>query len=63
MKGTFHNMRSGRGVMRFLDGTRYEGEWRDDDMNGHGVMMLPNGERYEGEFVNGEWRGPVGTPP
>jgi hypothetical protein len=56
-------MRSGRGVMRFGDGTRYDGEWREDDMNGRGVMTLPNGERYEGLFVNGEWRGPVKAQP
>ena len=56
-------MRSGRGVMRFRDGTRYAGEWLDDDMNGQGVMTLPNGERYEGLFVNGEWRGPARAQP
>jgi hypothetical protein len=51
-------MRSGRGVMRFLDGTRYDGEWRDDEINGRGVMTLSNGEVREGLFVDGEWRGP-----
>ena len=42
--------------MSFRDGTRYDGEWRDDAMNGRGVMTLPNGDRYEGLFVNGEWQ-------
>ena len=57
------NARSGRGTMRFGDGSRYEGEWRDDDMNGQGVMTLPNGVRYEGLFVAGEWRGPARERP
>ncbi len=27
---------------------KYEGEFKDDEVNGQGVMKLANGTRYEG---------------
>lgn len=41
----------GPGVLTWLEGGRFEGEWRDDDRNGIGVMTWPDGHRYEGEWI------------
>lgn len=36
--------------MRFKNGDRYEGEWKNDDMSGHGFYFWSSGDTFEGEF-------------
>jgi hypothetical protein len=37
--------------MRWLDGTIYEGEWKDGNMH-YGTMTRPNGKPFVGTFVD-----------
>jgi len=43
-------MRDGVGIMRWVDGTSYEGEWRQDMLQGFGVEVYPDGGVYSGQF-------------
>lgn len=45
--------RSGQGVYIFVNGDRYEGEFRNGKSNGHGVYTTARHDRYEGEFRDG----------
>jgi hypothetical protein len=36
---------------------RYEGKFKNDNMEGHGVKIWPDGTRYEGEFKNDNMEG------
>ncbi len=40
-------------TMKFPDGSRYTGEFKDGVPHGHGVATYLFGEKYEGEFKNG----------
>jgi len=40
------------------DGSTYEGEFKNGEMNGQGTYTYPDGEKKEGEFKDGEiWNG------
>ena len=40
------------------DGIKYEGEFKDDNMDGYGIMTFNNVlSRYEGEFSNNKMNG------
>ena len=39
----------GNGVMKFIDGTEYNGEWKENLMNGKGVFKYAN-RTYDGMF-------------
>lgn len=52
--------RGGAGVMYFSDGTRYEGEWGDDDRTGFGVEWnAQGGVARQGIWTNGELTTPL----
>ena len=38
----------GPGVIKWKDGTKYEGEWKDEMRHGKGQLWYPNGHFYEG---------------
>lgn len=40
-------------MLEYANGTRFEGEFREDKANGHGVMTYSNNELYEGSWFNG----------
>jgi hypothetical protein len=44
--------RTGHGVYYYVDGSRYEGNWVDENKEGHGVMYDADANRYEGYWVN-----------
>jgi hypothetical protein len=44
---------AGRGTLAYIDGSRYEGFFREGRPNGRGTFYYPNGERYQGEFKDG----------
>lgn len=48
---------TGHGVFLFEDGTRYEGEIRDEKPNGRGVYAGADGSRYDGEWRDGQANG------
>jgi hypothetical protein len=39
------------------DGSRYEGEMRNDERNGRGILKYANGDRYEGDFRDDKMSG------
>ena len=58
--GGFKNdKKHGYGVYRWNDGTKYEGEWYNNQMNGQGVKTYSSGglKKYEGEWKENTWHG------
>ena len=48
----------GLGTMRFVDGSKYVGEWKRGQMHGEGKMTYANGDIFEGVYVDGlRWSG------
>ena len=47
------NCYNGRGTMAYVDGSRYEGEFRLGRPDGRGTFYYPNGERHKGRFSKG----------
>jgi hypothetical protein len=46
-----------QGNVRFSDGSKYVGEFKDGQPNGSGTLTDPGGNKYVGEFVNGHSNG------
>ena len=40
--------RDGYGKQNWLDGSRYEGQWKDGRAEGHGKLCHANGDIFEG---------------
>jgi TonB family protein len=49
--------RSGKGVITYSNGNRYEGEFVENRQSGKGVFTWKNGNRYEGDFLHGKRTG------
>ena len=47
----------GRGVMKFLNGSVYSGQWRDGRMHGNGTIRWNDGSTYSGNWVRGKREG------
>ena len=45
-------MRNGYGVQRWIDGSKYEGEWKDNMANGKGKLYHSDGDIYEGDWMD-----------
>ena len=44
------NQRYGRGIQTWIDGSRYEGYWKNDKANIRGKLIHADGDIYEGKF-------------
>ncbi len=44
-------------VVRYADGSLYQGELRAGRRHGFGTLKLPNGDFYEGSFEEGRKKG------
>lgn len=53
-------MKYGVGQMIYPDGSRYEGDWKNDLKQGFGAYYYPNGDIYEGAWFKGKRHG-LGT--
>lgn len=42
------NLRHGRGIQTWVDGSRYEGYWKNDKANIRGKLIHADGDIYEG---------------
>lgn len=51
------DVRDGRGVQIWLDGSRYEGYWRENKANGRGRLIHADGDVYEGEWKDDKAHG------
>ena len=49
---------SGRGVLNWANGSRYDGEMKQGRQDGQGVFVSPGGNRYEGAWRDGKPNGP-----
>ena len=38
------------GIYRWVNGSRYEGDWNNNKRNGNGKMIGVDGKIYEGDF-------------
>ena len=47
----------GFGKYTYLDGEKYEGDWRNGKYHGHGTLTFPDGTKYEGKFKDGKENG------
>ena len=43
--------------MKFLDGSTYKGDFKNNEFNGRGVLKTLNGYVYDGEFLDGNKHG------
>ena len=48
----------GRGIFTWVDGKKYDGEWKDGKRNGHGNMTYGHGNMTyaNGDVYDGEWK-------
>lgn len=53
----YRDERFAEGVAETVDGTREEGEFRNEKLHGEGVRTRPDGTREEGEFRGGKLHG------
>jgi hypothetical protein len=44
------DIREGRGIQIWRDGSRYEGYWKNNRANGRGRLIHADGDVYEGEW-------------
>lgn len=44
---------NGVGAYMWVNGVKYEGEWKDGKAHGQGTMIFPDGSKYEGEWRDG----------
>lgn len=47
----------GHGVFTWRDGSRYDGEYRNNKKHGKGKYTSPEGKEYEGSWENGVRQG------
>ncbi|GAA0150179.1 kinase [Lithospermum erythrorhizon] len=48
---------NGKGIYKWMDGTKYDGEWEEGKMTGKGKMLWTSGATYEGDFCGGYLHG------
>ena len=51
------NERYGRGIQIWMDGSKYEGYWKNDKANVRGKLIHADGDIYEGEWVDDKAEG------
>ncbi|MCP3930323.1 MAG: peptidase C14 caspase catalytic subunit p20 [Bacteroidetes bacterium] len=44
---------NGEGVFAYPDGSKYEGQFREETINGSGIFQYANGEKHQGAFREG----------
>jgi hypothetical protein len=45
------DVRDGRGIQIWSDGSRYDGYWRNNRANGRGRLIHADGDLYEGDWI------------
>lgn len=51
------DVRTGKGVLIWPDGSKYEGYFKNNKANGRGRLIHANGEVYEGEWLDDKANG------
>jgi len=52
-----NGLRDGKGVQTWPSGSKYEGDWVEDQSNGKGKLTHANGDIYEGDWINDKANG------
>lgn len=52
-----NDQRHGRGIQCWIDGSRYEGYWKNDKANLKGMLFHADGDVYEGEWLDDKAHG------
>nr|QBK89022.1 MAG: MORN repeat protein [Mimivirus LCMiAC02] len=52
-EGWIDNKISGYGIMKYANGTVYEGNWKNDKYDGDGIFTLNDGTYYKGYWIKG----------
>ncbi|MBW2143580.1 MAG: hypothetical protein JRG75_04195, partial [Deltaproteobacteria bacterium] len=51
------NCVNGQGTMTYPDGSKYEGQWKDEKRNGQGTMSFSDGGKLVGQWKDGRFSG------
>ena len=51
------DQRHGRGIQCWMDGSKYEGYWKNDRANVKGILNHADGDKYEGEWLDDKAHG------
>jgi hypothetical protein len=54
---TITDQRHGRGIQCWMDGSRYEGYWKNDRANVKGILYHADGDVYDGEWLQDKAHG------
>ena len=46
--------KNGEGMIGFSDGSKYQGQFKNEKFNGKGTLTFANGDSYTGDFKDGE---------
>lgn len=49
--------------MKFPDGSTFDGNWVEDEIDGEGTYTYPNGDIYKGSFKQGKVGARASRPP
>jgi len=49
---TLKNIKIGHGIMNYINGDNYNGDWKNNNKEGSGVMMYHTGDTYIGKWKN-----------
>ena len=60
MKGILKKKIEGKGILKFIDGRLYEGDFKNEKVEGKGIMNSYFGVVYEGDFKKNKFEGKVG---
>ena len=52
-----NNKLNGKGVFYYVNGDKYDGDFKDNKLNGYGTLYYKNGNKYEGEWKNNKKNG------
>jgi len=52
-----NDIKEGRGIFSFFDGSKFEGNWNEDKPNGSGMYSYANGSKLEGRWNLGTREG------
>lgn len=51
----WESVSTGYGVLTWASGTRYEGEFLNDQLHGRGTVYNADGSQYSGQWIEGQY--------
>ena len=50
-----NNLFHGKGILKFPDGSSYDGDWEAGTYHGKGIYIFPGGKIQKGQFSKGKF--------